>query len=252
MTSALGNKPPGSDKQGPELHEEITVRWDAYLTKGVNKEDRSKVFEKYPIPANCQALLPPTVNPEVVGCMNDSSSKKDYFLKSLQHQLAHGLSAMGSIMDAALKDNKQPDYLSSLADAALLFGNVHNAISVQRRQNILPLLNLDSQKVGQKAPIDTFLFGSDFGESLKSNQALRKTTVDIKKKKWQFPSAAASSSTPKPLMEPNYSQAARHLNYQRRFFRDREKNFQTSQKNPNYRKAFKKYPSSHLQYKRKP
>lgn len=254
LISALGDKPQGPEKQGPTFHEEIIIRWDSYLTKGVSKEDRAKVLEKYTIPANCQALLPPKINPEVVGCMNDLSSKKDYFLKSLQHQLGHGLSAIGSIMDIAIKDNKLTDHLSTLADAALLFGNVHNAITVQRRQNILPLLNPESQKVAQKTPIDEYLFGADFSESLKSHQALKKTSVDIKKKKWNLPApVAASSSSFKPLLEPTkYPQAARHLNYQRIPYRDREKNLQRSQKNLNHRRLFKNHPQSSPQYKRKP
>ena len=86
-------------------------------------EERKKVTSKYPLPKNCQALLPPKVNEEIEACISEPVNKTDRLLKSLQYQLGHGLSAIGQVMDAMLK-GKSSDNLSQLADGAMLVANV--------------------------------------------------------------------------------------------------------------------------------
>ncbi|VEN59158.1 unnamed protein product [Callosobruchus maculatus] len=94
LSAALGAKPTDSRIQGEALHDEIASRWEYYLQKGVKKEERQKIIEKYPIPKNTPVLAPPKINDEVLDCLNDSANKKDYFLRSLQYQMAHGLTAI--------------------------------------------------------------------------------------------------------------------------------------------------------------
>lgn len=55
----------------------------------------------------------------------------------------------------------------------------YNAISTLRKQNIVPILNTESQKVGFASPIDEFLFGATFGDSLRMNQALNNNKNNI-------------------------------------------------------------------------
>lgn len=226
LSTALGAKPSDIEIQGEQLHEEIVSRWEYYLKKGVKKEERQKIIAKYPIPKNNPALAPPKINDEVLDCLNDSVNKKDYFLRSLQHQMGHGLTAMGIVMETLIKENHTETKLSCLADAALLFTNVHNALSMLRKQNILPLLNAESRRVGFVSQLDSCLFGEKFGEAVKNKQNLKKTSNELKNRSSTYtrpsgtPSAGPSSARPSTSTRPSpgpssYNPTTRYLNYRR-------------------------------------
>ncbi|XP_050293442.1 uncharacterized protein LOC126733983 [Anthonomus grandis grandis] len=230
----LGAKPPMDDaKLGAELHNEIVIRWQSYLVKGVSLEERKKIVEKYDLPANCQQLLPPKVNEEILACLPDTTNKHDRLLKSLQYQLGHGLSAIGKVMDLLLKE-KNTENLTCLADSAQLFANVHNAISVLRKQKIAPFLNSEAQAVALSSSIDDKLFGSNFEETLKAKQNLKKASIEIKKKQFSGPLAPKASTSglstfnlPKPIQTTTRrfqtNTNSMNLNYQRGVFRYRMK-----------------------------
>lgn len=201
-------------------------------------------MEKYPISTNCQALSPPKTNEEVVACMNESANKKDYFLRSLQHQIGHGLTAMGAVMDAIIKGNQTDSQLSVLADAALLFSNVHNALSMLRKQNILPLLNTETRKVGLASQLDNFLFGEKFGEAVKNKQNLKKTSEELKNKFTPFsrpgPTTPSTSTSSTKYPTSKYS-STRYLNYRRGERNTRMKQDKTRSKKGGNRDQPRKY-----------
>ncbi|XP_044760586.1 uncharacterized protein LOC123317979 [Coccinella septempunctata] len=92
--SVLGSKPNDEDEMGKSLHEEIIVRWNTYLQKGFDKTQREELMAKYKLPVNCKMLIPPLVNKEILPCLPKSANENDHFLKALQKQLAHGLTAL--------------------------------------------------------------------------------------------------------------------------------------------------------------
>lgn len=96
---------------------------------------------KYKIPGNCKALHPPQINNEVQPCVIKSVLEHDRFMRALQQQLAHGLPAVGTVIEAMMLNQEQTDNMKSLAEACHLFTNVHHGLSGHRRFKIIPHLN---------------------------------------------------------------------------------------------------------------
>ncbi|KAG5862085.1 hypothetical protein JTB14_008118 [Gonioctena quinquepunctata] len=90
---------------GKPFHDEIVVRWNTYLHKGLDKKQREDLMEKYKLPINCKMLLPPQVNKEILPYLPKSTSEHDRFLMVLQ-QLAHGLAAIEAVKNEKLEENK--------------------------------------------------------------------------------------------------------------------------------------------------
>nr|CAH7748128.1 unnamed protein product [Callosobruchus chinensis] len=117
--SALGLRPDSLGNLGKDLHEEIVVRWDNLLKKGLIRDQRDTLMAKYKIPANCKALQPPQINHEVQ--LIRSVVEHDRFISALQHQLAHGLTAVGTVLETMMSNKEQEGITQSLAEACQLF-----------------------------------------------------------------------------------------------------------------------------------
>ena len=90
--------------EGIEVHEEISSRWNALAVKGVEKEDRKELLQKYPAIKNCKLLLAPKLNDEIKECLPELLIKQDIYLQRVQDQMASGLSAMGTIDNSPIDD----------------------------------------------------------------------------------------------------------------------------------------------------
>lgn len=200
LLDALGARPRDLEQSGDDLHEEIVVRWTAHLQRGLDSKIRKELQEKYPLPRNCPQLQPPQLNSEVLPCLPEPAKKHEAFMLAMQHQLAYGLAAVGSVMTQMINTGSDTQHLTCLADASQIFSNIHNAMSAHRRYKILPHLNEECKKVVQASTVDKFLFGENFGDSVKANQAIKKASAGIKKRKWQPPAPVASTSSPRPTV----------------------------------------------------
>ncbi|CAH1965148.1 unnamed protein product [Acanthoscelides obtectus] len=63
MLQFLGNQ--ASAIKGPEVSTDVAALISEFLLKGIDKESRKTTLESYPCLANCPALQPPMINPEV-------------------------------------------------------------------------------------------------------------------------------------------------------------------------------------------
>ncbi|CAH1982147.1 unnamed protein product [Acanthoscelides obtectus] len=61
----LGAKPKSKNTTSQPLHTKLTVRWNAFLQDGVDKECCEKIMEKYPLFENCPLMKSPVLSPEV-------------------------------------------------------------------------------------------------------------------------------------------------------------------------------------------
>ncbi|XP_044748765.1 uncharacterized protein LOC123309629 [Coccinella septempunctata] len=220
--SVLGSKPNDEDEMGKSLHEEIIVRWNTYLQKGFDKTQREELMAKYKLPVNCKMLIPPLVNKEILPCLPKSANENDHFLIALQKQLAHGLTAVGTVIETMISVEEQAENIKTLADACQLFCNIHYAISAHRKYKIIPYLNQDCRKVAKTMNIEEFLFTKNFAEAVKNEQAMRKASSEFKKTTWQPIHLPGSSGT----------HHSRHLNYQRPKYKGRMKNQRREEKKP--------------------
>lgn len=56
VLSMLGDDPAKQNKFGPNIHEELGVRWTSYLREGFPTEKRKELLVKHLVPDNCKAL----------------------------------------------------------------------------------------------------------------------------------------------------------------------------------------------------
>ncbi|CAH1969894.1 unnamed protein product [Acanthoscelides obtectus] len=183
-TSTSGLRPDSQDNVGNELHEEIVVRWDSLLKKRFTKDQREELMTKFKIPSNCKVLQPHQINNEVEPCLIKSLLEHDRFMRALQQQLAHGLSAVGAVMETMMPNKEQADTMKSLVEACQLFTDVHHGLSVHLRFKVIPHLNPECKRVVDNFEIDDFLFNTKFAETMKNKQAIKKAGTDFKKKTW--------------------------------------------------------------------
>lgn len=239
--SALGSRPNPDNAEGQPIHEEIVLRWNGYLQKGLTKDQRVELMDRYKLPSNCKTLIPPQLNNEIQPCLPKSATEHDKFMVALQQQLAHGLSAVGAVLDRLLPIQGESENLKTLAEACQLFTNVHYAISAHRKFRVSPHLTPDCRKVAKTLEMDEFLFGKAFAEAVKNEQAIKKASTEFKKKTWQ----------PSTLPGPSRTQPQQHLNYQRIQYKGRMKEQRREERPPQGRYRMKPTTQTKPTYHRK-
>nr|CAH7720504.1 unnamed protein product [Callosobruchus chinensis] len=73
-----------SSIKGPEIHSDVSSLLTGFLLNIVDKESRAATIASYPCIANCAALRPPEINPEIRACLDANALKQDNFLQTLQ------------------------------------------------------------------------------------------------------------------------------------------------------------------------
>lgn len=161
--------------------------------------------------------------------MPETAIRHDKFITALQQEIAQGLTAVGSVINKLLPVQEQTENLRILGESCQLFANVHHSLSAHRRYKILPYLNPECKKVAGPLQFDEYLFGKTFSEALKNEQAAKKTSREIKKRKWNtaFPSATPSDNTQPGPSGTTRRPAYNPLNYQRPTYKTKMKEGRT-------------------------
>ncbi|VEN58238.1 unnamed protein product [Callosobruchus maculatus] len=180
----LGARPKLVNTADQPLHEELLVRWSSYLQTGLEKEDRERIIEKYPLLENCPLVKTPLLVPEVASCLDEKTLRHDKFVCKLQYQMGHALVALGVQMNKHLLENKiDTKVLTTLADVSQLICNLHHAMSTHRKYNIMPSLKYSARKAVERSKTDEFLLGKDFVSELKAIEAAKKSRLELKTNK---------------------------------------------------------------------
>nr|CAI5867946.1 unnamed protein product [Callosobruchus analis] len=158
------------------------LRWSFYIQDGIEKEQKEKIIEKYPLFENCPLLKTPELGPELESCLDAKTQRQDKFMAQLQNETGHALAALGSQINKLLASgaNTNKETITVLADAAQLICNVQNALPIHRKYNILPFLNHSCRKLVEKSKSDKFLLGINFFEDLKTTETAKKTGLTLK------------------------------------------------------------------------
>lgn len=196
-----------------------------FLLNGIEKDSRKATLESYPCLANCLALQPPKINPEIRPCLNTDIVKQDTFLSKLQLQLAAGISALAVGFDKQYELTKSDSTDETRKELELrcaplkLFPDVFHALSLHRRYSILPLLDNNVRKVLDTCPIDELLFGKAFPDQLKTANEAQRLSFSIKKKDKVLRSGPSTSSIAKKPGEqkpgPSRVSQTQSLNFRR-------------------------------------
>nr|CAH7738393.1 unnamed protein product [Callosobruchus chinensis] len=184
IENCLGVDPTQINTLGPEISENIAVRWNSYLSTGLDRETKIKLMEKYKIPQNCKIVGGTKLNDEVEAKWTPLVLKKDNFLLELQNLIGKGLVAIEKVLsnliekkrEGSHRKGRQPDAdLVGLAEAGQIICLAHNTLSKHRQLQLSGHFNDKIKKLVSLQTIDLFLFGQDFGDKWKNAKALQTT-----------------------------------------------------------------------------
>ncbi|XP_071640624.1 uncharacterized protein [Temnothorax longispinosus] len=155
---------------------------------GLKDDIRTSLLAKYETKADLAALAPPKLNKELRSALTPSVLKRDEYQSLSQAQVGACLNALGSGMSILLKSeirHKLKDdarsALSFLSEGIHLLSDHHFRLSLARRAFTKLSFNIIGKNAAKTAPIDEFLFGQNFAETLKAAQACEKAGRDVSK-----------------------------------------------------------------------
>nr|CAI5823190.1 unnamed protein product [Callosobruchus analis] len=206
--------------KGPEIHSDVASLLTGFLQNGVAKESRNATMDSYPCIANCAALQPPEINPEIRACLDASALKQDNFFQNLQQQMAAGISALAISLNEQYTITRQMP-----TEDVKIFSDVYHALSLHRRHGIIPFLDSGVKQILDSCPIDDFLFGKSFPDHLKSSNEAQRLSSTIKKRRkvahYVSPKTPVTRKSSHPKAGP--SGMSDSLNFRRSQFRSRKK-----------------------------
>ncbi|CAH2215739.1 jg26660, partial [Pararge aegeria aegeria] len=177
----LGDDPNSKDKYGPEIRNELANRLLHIVKDGLTKEIRKNLITKYLLPNNCVQLDAPKMNLEIKAAIADTAVKRDKGIENKQKQMSSAIACLADIINSQL--NSKPinnDMLQKLMDISRMLCDIQHADSITRRNFILFALKNDMKEHLKNTKIDTFLFGENLTDTLKSAKALNKSGIELK------------------------------------------------------------------------
>lgn len=155
---------------------------------GLNEDTRTRLLSKYEAKEDLTALAPPKLNKELAAALTPSVIKRDEYQSLAQAQVGACLNAFGTGISLLLKPEIVQDLSGEVRSALTLFSegihllaDHHYRISLARRAFTKPSLNIIGKNAADAVPIDEFLFGQNFAETLKAAQICDKTGRKITK-----------------------------------------------------------------------
>lgn len=107
----MGKDPTKPQQTGPDLLEDLALRWTNYVQEGLDNESKTQLAEKWFIPKNCQALDSPKINEEIVALLPSAPIRRDGYLRALQSLLGKGLIALGTHLTKILAEKEHHEDL---------------------------------------------------------------------------------------------------------------------------------------------
>ncbi|KAG5880481.1 hypothetical protein JTB14_026693 [Gonioctena quinquepunctata] len=230
-------------KQGEEIHHDLAKRWDAILKKGLDDPSKEAILKKYPTPSNCISISPPKLNAEIKVAAKDTAVTRDTTLELVQSQTGAALTAIGKCLTKLLKSEDETvegrnnlDLIEGLSDSARLIADLHYKQSTARQNLVSMNLDQSLKDMIEDTSLDGFLFGDNLTERLKTNKAIERAGVELRK------TAKAEKQV--------YNKNTRHLNSKKPFRR----NFHLGGKNQGQsgRRATNYYQSHHSKLRSSP
>lgn len=132
-------------------------------------------------------LKAPKLNPECkAGLKNNSIVKRDEYNSQNQSQVGIALCALGEAISDLLKPTIQSSLgpearlaVTKVSEGTKILADLFYRLSLTRRAQITPVLNLVAKNTADTIPVDDFLFGTSFGEEMKKANSIEKSSRDI-------------------------------------------------------------------------
>ncbi|CAG4935654.1 unnamed protein product [Parnassius apollo] len=160
-------------EKGPPLHPEIANRWTPILSKGLKKEDKRELMQKYIPFENVLRLIAATLNLECISAVSASMLKRDTIIKEKQKQIAAVLTAIGSDLESILKNGDKIEIIRNINDASKLLCDYFQS-EINNRKILIPNAVNHNLKETLKGDLDMFLFETNFAERIKNAKIIQR------------------------------------------------------------------------------
>lgn len=172
---ALGDEGKITEEKGENIRQELVNRWNNILKQGIAKENWPKLINKYRTPGNFPMAIAPKLNPELVAALSENTLKRDKKFEYRQNLVGKVLSCMGSMLTEIMKGNlNSVKLIEGINDSAKILCNMNHYDNFVRRHFALSPLHNSVKKAVTNVTVDTYLFGENLGERLKSAKALER------------------------------------------------------------------------------
>lgn len=181
LLSILGDAPKPETVFGKNIHKDVATRWQEILAKGLPKETKEKLVSEYLVPANCDLLVPPTLNPEAKAALPESLVKRDFSLLNKQKHIAAALAALAQVTDMLISNEySRETLLKPLSDASRLLCDSHHLETKTRRSFVISSINSNLKGALIDTSRDKFLFGENLTEKLNAAKTIQKSGDTLK------------------------------------------------------------------------
>lgn len=180
ILQVLGEDPSASQALDFDLHSSIATRWRHWVEKGVKKEEREQLFEKYP---RREGFIAPELNQVLIAAMSEAAVRRDAYAMKCQQAVGSALMALGAAVSTLLDEPESIDkvaFLENLNDAAKFMAEAHFLLNQSRKALILPGVSKPLKELLEKTKSDTELFGKNLAEKIKEAKALEKMVRSVK------------------------------------------------------------------------
>ncbi|XP_041983252.1 uncharacterized protein LOC121736230 [Aricia agestis] len=137
FSEILGEDPSTSVAYGPDIHKDVASRFTYIATKGLDKEARKNLVEKFQIPNNSKFIAAPKLNAELKAAIIDTAVKRDKSIEIKQCEIAAAISSLGTIISNEIKSGSDKELIQSLMDMGRLLCDIQYNQSICRRSLIL-------------------------------------------------------------------------------------------------------------------
>lgn len=102
---AIGKRLDPDNATGLPIEQEIALRWTEILEKGLPKEEKLELLNKYPTLENCKAINPPKLNPEIKASLPEGAISRNARMTEKQAKLSVCPTALGQAITTLISSD---------------------------------------------------------------------------------------------------------------------------------------------------
>ena len=152
---------------GPDLDSKVKHMADLGLRMDASRIRDKEEAQKILRPANCEALAPPKVNPDIWSIMSTRTKSHDLAITRIQGLLLKGIIPVLRALEDA-RSRKDKDNTHRLADSFRMLAMANSLSSQLRKEGISWDLNKAFRPLcSPRQPVSTLLFGDSLAKDVK-------------------------------------------------------------------------------------
>ena len=171
-----------ADPKGPPVGDISSRLIDEWFSKDVDSDYIKSLRDAYPEPENTAHLSPKVMNVEIFRTMQESVKKRDFVLRSIQHNMVTAAISNFRLIDDLLKNQQQfpaelgKELAKHSSATAKLLAKASSDLSLARKQLVKNHLHFRYAPLCAERCYTKHLFGEDFSKVLKEADEISKIT----------------------------------------------------------------------------